>query len=112
MIANKDTSGKIVSRALLKLLFKQEGQVRKPALFLERIYPSLLPEEEGKRINALAMQAAAYLGVELYSLNPGLTLGERATLSSLGCLAPYEYEDGGAGLCNGVYHIAASAVVY
>ena len=112
MVAVKDKeSGKIRSRALLKLLIPLGGG--KPALFLERIYPDPCPYEQVKGLNYFAIQRASELGLDLYTKNPGLpVLGDRVSLRSLGCPAPFEYEDGGAGVAeNGVYTISSSKVV-
>jgi|GEM_PF-2955490 len=103
MAAVKDKeSGKIVSRALLKLLFRNEGGKLVPCLFLERIYPNSCSAEQLDALNALAMQRAQDLGVELYTINQNVPKErDSVPLQSLGCPAPFEYEDGGVGVSEG-----------
>jgi len=111
MAALKDKkSGKIRSRALLKLLLTKEGG--KPVLFLERIYPSPCPDDQVKALSSIAIQRAKDLGIDLYTLNLGLCCGDaKVGLESLRCPAPFEYADGGGGLVrNGIYVISAYKV--
>ncbi|MCX6990355.1 MAG: hypothetical protein NTX49_04745, partial [Chlamydiae bacterium] len=105
-VRDKQT-GKIVSRALLKLLLREEGGKLIPSLFLERIYPSPCPKDQEDALNELAIQRARDLGIELYTHNPDLPkAGELASLQSLSSPCPFEYEDGGVGVsANGVYTI-------
>ena len=113
MVAVKDKeSGKIRSRALLKLLIHSGGG--KPALFLERIYPDPCPDEQLKALNQFAIQRARELGLDLYTENRGLPLqGDRVSLQSLGCSAPFEYEDaGGNGPPNGGVYTISSLKVF
>ena len=104
-------SGAIRSRALLKLLVPQNGG--KPVLFLERIYPSRCPADQEKALNRLGIERARELGIDVYTQNPGLTIDPGSVyLRSLGSPAPYEYEDGGAGVAsNGRYVISSSKVI-
>ena len=51
------------------------------------------------------------LDVDIYTLNQGGTLvPEMTSLKSFSSCAPYEYEDGGAGVTTGDYEINVSKV--
>jgi len=116
MVAVKEKeTGKISSRALLKLLLRNEGGKWAPALFLERIYPDPCPKDQEDSINKLAIDRARELGVELYTINQDFAIeGTPAVLQSIGCPCPFEYEDGHGGnggiSNNGLYQIYAHKV--
>ena len=113
MVAIKEASGgRIQARALTKLLFIEEtapdgSMKRKPALFLERTYPRACSEEQETSIKQMAFERAKELGLELYHYAPK----GGAKLISLGSNVPFEYEDGGAGVTNGIYTISAEKVL-
>jgi|GEM_PF-3055131 len=91
LLAVKDANtGKIASRALLKLLLRKEGSEWVPVLFLERIYPSPCPPDHERSLNTLAIATANELKIELFTQNPGLPI---KNLHSLGGPCPFEYED-------------------
>ena len=110
-----ERTGKILSRALIKLLFTEDGT---PVLFLERIYPDFCFIEYQKLLEKLARKRAKQLGIELYSCNENLSLEKEVqTLQSLGTTVPFEYEDAKEaagdviGVSDGEYSILASRVL-
>ncbi len=101
MIAVTDPkTDKIVSRALIKLLMR-DG---KPALFFDRIYAHTKSYDAD--LKRLALEYAAFVGAAVYEHAEHTTSGP--PISSFGSNAPYEYEDGAAGISvGGVYDIRA-----
>ena len=97
MLAVKNATGKIVARALIKLLKKDD--LDEPVLFLERLYPD---EMHRDAIESLAREKASAMGLKLYQFGPGLKL------ESLGNVAGVEYEDGGVGISSGAFKITGS----
>jgi len=85
LLCVKDVQGKLVSRVILRLLFKDQ----EIALFMERYYGDEGYEDLLKRA---ALMIAKSLEVELYQA------GEGVSLRSLGSAAPYEY-------CDAIGHI-------
>ncbi len=85
-------SGKLLARALFKLLFAEEDF--RPVLFLDRIYPPGCPPEWGNALVDFARKRAKALGCELTTQEPGWGTREfSGKILSLGSRSPYEYED-------------------
>jgi len=91
MIAIKNKEGKIVARAILKLLW--DDQTGKPALFLERCYPDACSSSRKEGIKEMAIAFAKELDCSLFT--EGTT---DVALTSFGSSCPYEYEDGAHGV--------------
>jgi|GEM_PF-1197662 len=87
MIAIKNKEGKIVARAILKLLW--DDQTGKPVLFLEQCYPEACSNSRKEGIKEMAIAFAKKLNCSLYT--KGNT--EVSSLTSFGSSCPYEYED-------------------
>lgn len=106
MIAIKDRSGKIVARAILKMLWDGE----QPVLYRERFYPDVINYFHKKRMNDLAILLAKELRVPLTSGDEdGAAYGK--TLYSLGGPAPYEYSDACEGVkSNGIYSFKEATI--
>ena len=89
-------TGKILSRTIFKLLFKEDGT---PVLFVGRIYPiDYCPVEQQELLRELAKKRAKQLGIELYSCiwplkKREIQEPETKKLQSLGTTVPFEYED-------------------
>jgi hypothetical protein len=99
ILAIKDVSGTIVARSIIKILVNKS---KEPVLFLEPLYPDqiyLIP------IINLAKQKAIAMGVPLYEASL-----EGEQIHSLGCAAPFEYEDAGIGVTEGAYRLCAKRV--
>jgi hypothetical protein len=97
----RDADGKIKSRVLVKLLLKDNDE---PVLFMDRIYPVETPAIR-EAFLGFAKRKAESVGVDLY------VEGYDEDLCSLGCPAPYEYEDAGrCGVTNGKFNVSASKV--
>lgn len=94
--AKKVGDQKIFSRAIIKLL---KDAHQRPALFLERIYP-----QDFEPIRSFAKERALKLGLPLYEG------GDEAMLFSEGTASAYEYEDAGAGVTDGKYHVYAKKI--
>lgn len=112
MAAVKDkVSGKIKSRAFLKLLLPQEGG--KPVLFFELITPMSCPIDQQEALKALVNARAKKLGIDVYIVNSAFPFDPpQVRLKSLGCPAPFEHEDMAGGIqVNGVYTISAKKVI-
>ena len=100
MLAIKDSSGKIQSRALFRMLWDPARQ--EPVLFLDRIYPSPCPPAYTEALNDLAKERARSLDLRLYVQGTASDV----SIKSLGSRAPWEYEDAAAGVQqNGVFTI-------
>ncbi|MDN3508191.1 MAG: hypothetical protein P0S94_04650, partial [Simkaniaceae bacterium] len=107
MIAIKGPRGKLISRAMLRLLW--DDTENKPILYLDRIYgvkSSIFLERE---IKAYAKKRAVALGCRLstsylYNARPAL-------VKSLGSCVPFEYFDSGGGVIeNGITEFTVSYV--
>ena len=102
MIAIKDATGKIKSRAMIKILLKNDNS---PVVFLERSYPD---DQTNHLIKEFAKEKARRCSLELYSM------GDRTELTSFASNAPYEYEDGlfysQIGITNGSYKVFADRI--
>jgi hypothetical protein len=97
LIAVKDDKGKIISRAIIKLLLTEDN---KPALFFEKIYGGNAYEKD---LKSLAKAKAKSMGVSIFESQPGGII-----LHSEGSPAPFEYEDGGIGVAiGGIYRVHA-----
>lgn len=111
VIVIKDSSGKIVARRLIRLLYEEDS--KKGMVFMEKLYKSTActPEMEGVVEDMCVMQAKER-GLSLISktsekedLPPF-----KGKLRSYGSNAPYEYQDSGGGTTgcireNGVFTI-------
>ncbi|NDD59627.1 MAG: hypothetical protein EBZ47_10405, partial [Chlamydiae bacterium] len=97
LIAVKDDKGKIISRAIIKLLLTEDN---KPALFFEEIYGGNAYEKD---LKSLAKAKAKSMGVPIFESQPvGIIL------HSEGSPAPFEYEDGNSGVTiGGIYRVNA-----
>ncbi|MCB1149488.1 MAG: hypothetical protein KDK48_04920, partial [Chlamydiia bacterium] len=84
----KDVSGKIVGRALLRLV--KEGE--KPALLLERIYPQTLGSAEKEQLMNFAKKRSEAFGWPLYGVEFEGT-ETNVTLTSEGGRGTYQYVD-------------------
>ncbi|MCF7806534.1 MAG: hypothetical protein K9M13_02690, partial [Simkaniaceae bacterium] len=100
MLALKDLNGKLKARAIVKLLIDHR---KRPALYLERVYPADDPAIR-KAFQEVLKEKAKAMGSKLYEGRGG------EVLTSHGNRAPYEYEDGGVGISNGTYSIYAEEV--
>lgn len=101
LIAVKDTSGKVLARIILRLLW--DPAAKRPVLFQERLYPDHCDEAYIEAINSCAKARAEALGCPLFEKSLS-GLGE--TVVSLGSRVPYEYVDAATGIqSNGVYTI-------
>ena len=97
-----DQEGKIISRAILKLVLDNKD---KPALLLERVYPEDSPTY-AKLISIFAFHKAESLDLSVYEYAPE----SKITLHSDGNYAPYEYEDAGEGVTKGDYKIPVTEI--
>lgn len=107
MIAVKNKKGKIVARAIIKLLFKADG---KPALFFERVYQWAPKGTYDNILLKTALEKAKEVGVELYEYDSDLQNPSQITLHSDGSTELHEYEDGGVGVSGGRYHVLARRI--
>jgi hypothetical protein len=105
ILAVKNKSGTIISRAILKVLLNSHNQ---PVLFIERTYGDKRYQEYLEKI---ALNKARSMSIDLYHV------GDRVRLHSKGNIAPYEYEDAsetggihGEGIKGGVYTVLASKI--
>lgn len=98
LIAVKDKTGKIVARAILRLLLDDSTSM--PALFMERIYPAACPSAFVDALKEAARRRAVSLGCPVYAFGYG------STLKSFGSSVPYEYVDAAAwGVTNGTFTV-------
>ena len=89
IVVKDDSEGKILGRALLKLLWDGE----KPVLFLERIYLNQKTSSfYSQAIIEMALRKAKSLGLDLVTLNTGSIEYEKP-LQALGGPASFEYSD-------------------
>jgi len=107
LLAIKDSSGKIVARTMLRLLWDGTD----PVLFRERFYPDAISSKESDALNRLAQQIAEKLKVPLTEKGgKGARYGK--DLQALGGPAPYEYSDGSGGVQpRGLYSITGLNLV-
>jgi hypothetical protein len=100
--SKNDPEGKILGRALLKLLWDGE----KPVLFLERIYLNQrVAPAYSKAILSMASRKAQTLGLDLVSCDTSFTQYDKP-LVSLGGPASFEYSDANnAAIPKGVFSI-------
>lgn len=100
MIAIKDENGKLVARAIFRLLWDEKEKT--PVLFLERIYQAVgAPSHANEALKRMALKRSEALGIPLASKdNP-----YHNDLESLGSKAPFEYVDAEGGVTNGKYTI-------
>lgn len=103
LVKIEDENGKVIARAIVKLLLNEDN---KPILFLERIYGSDNNQVK-TMINDFVKMKATELGCPVYEYSQ-LT---DVTLHSEGNPAPFEYEDAGLGITNGVYRIRGKLLV-
>lgn len=106
LLALKNRTGRIIARAMLKLLWDGE----QPVLFREKFYPNTASSNEMKALDQLAIRAAKQMSVPLTSCGgDGELYGK--DLQSIGGSAPCEYSD--AAIVNsigGIYSIDASKI--
>lgn len=100
LIAVKDLEGKIEARALIRILLK-EGS---PVLFLERLYPANIRDQEKKAIYEMAIAKAQLMGLPLYENNTDVT--EDSEIQCVGGQSLFDYVDALDGLAvNSAYTI-------
>jgi hypothetical protein len=96
-------NGIIEDRCKLSLMPDPDG---KPALYMEKLYPSDIKPEKARELVALALEEARELGVPLVSQeSTGENFGK--SLMALGGAAPWEYSDGATipGITQGKYEV-------
>jgi hypothetical protein len=98
VLAVKDAQGKIVTRALVRVLF-HEG---KPVLFLDQIVPAS-PHEHTVALTELARKRAIEIGCPLLTANdfPPDSTPLHTPATSLSSRAPYEHVDAAGGPIEG-----------
>jgi hypothetical protein len=104
LLAIKDSTGKIMARGILRMLWSN----KKPVLFLERLYPVRISDVLTKALETFAKQRASKLGLPLFSKEVGIGSPYNFPLVSLGSLAPFEYCDSLFGMTNGTYTISGA----
>lgn len=103
LIAVKDETGKIVARAIFRLLWDEKEKT--PVLFLERIYQGGgAPSHVNEALNKMALKRSEAMGIPLASTEKPY----KNTLVSLGSKAPFEYVDAVGHPTNGQYTIRGS----
>ena len=107
IIALKNREGKIVSRAILRILWDSKN--KKSVLFIESIYPPEVDFRYQQAIIELAKERATALGLTLLSLEKGEKYD--GILESLSCRAPYEYCDAIRGITNGLFTILNACIL-
>ncbi len=96
-----DADGKIIARAIMRLLEDEEG---KPFLFMERVYSSNNHPKIVSAVVRFGIQKAQKMGIGFYSENE--KTGARHTLRSRGSRSAKVYTDAGGGsMENGVFTI-------
>jgi hypothetical protein len=106
LLVIKDSSGRNIARCKLSLLWDGE----EPVLYREYFYPCTLTPENKRMLNELAKQVARNMGLKLTSDDGGELYGK--TLYSEEGPAPFEYSDGGGGVCrNGCYSITSAKII-
>lgn len=107
-----DQDGKIIARAVLRLLADKDGN---PQLFIERVYSSIFNPQIHKVFVTFAKQKANSLGVDMYSNSLMGNIDEEAkantkNLYSNGSRSLYIYSDAASGLClEGLFSIVNAA---
>lgn len=92
LLAIKDETGKMIARCIFRLLWDQTSE--KPVLFLEQLYPEMLPAQLQDALMLFACQRAKALNLTLLSSES--TQESRTyqnSIESLGSIAPHEYVD-------------------
>lgn len=107
-IVIKDSSGKIVARAILRLLWS-EG---KPVLFLERSYSNIDDEKIKEALAAWAIQKAKAMQLPLLSKEVGSGNSYTKPVEFLGGRAPFTYSDAMRGSQKGPFTIKESHFLY
>lgn len=92
----KNGAGKIQGRSILRLAWDQTKL--KPVLFLSRLYPSNLAQNQQQAIIKLACELAQSLDLPLLSKEEGQGEAYKGTICGLGGAAPTEYIDEKPGL--------------
>ena len=102
IVAVKDKkTGKLIARSLLRLLWdKKEG---KPALLLERMYPSTLNSQNRDAIIKMAIKKAHKMSLKLFSNQVVSGVVVDTTLDSIDSIAPFEYCDSSSGVIDGIH---------
>jgi hypothetical protein len=88
-----NADGKKVARSILKLLIDKDDR---PCVFMEAIYPD---DTHRVTLEEEALKIARSLGLELYKE------GGIHQIESFASKAPFEYEDAGIGISEGIYTI-------
>ncbi len=114
LIAVKNRSGRIVARAILRLLLDE--QEKHPVVFLENPYPAFLAQEHQEHYAAIlhmAKKKAEQMGLPLASVEfIDEDLPSSITLRALGGPAPFEYCDAIQSVCkNGSFSIPNAYLV-
>jgi hypothetical protein len=92
LLAIKDSSGRIVSRTILRLLWDGE----QPVLYRERLYPGFLIPGHKEILNRFTVDLGVKLGLPVVCGDEGESYGKH--LQSFEGPAPYEYCDGAGGV--------------
>lgn len=98
----KNGAGKIVARAILRLLW--DDRTKKPILFQEKIYPEVLDKTIETAINKACQQRAKVLNLPLLSATPTNSPYPNP-VHSLGGKAPSEYVDAGPKLTTNTWSL-------
>jgi len=98
LLAVKNSKGRIVARAIIKLLWAKEQN--EPVLFMEKVYPKNTGSAADKNaIRALAEKRATAMGLNLYTEADIIGREEEGMLlSSMESRAPFEYSDAARGV--------------
>lgn len=113
MIALKDSSGTILVRAIIRLLW--DSVLEKPVLYRERIYQNNgVPQKGINALDEMCKMKANALGIAFVSASSeDCHKPYPNDLESLNGRAPFEYVDAGSlGSTNGKFTIAADSIAY
>lgn len=104
LLALQEPTGKILARAIVRILWNEEQQT--PAIFLERFYPTLLDGPHKTAMINLVKRHAQDLKLSLVTQVANTTKPYYGNLQSLGSDAEFEYTDGAvnASVGIGLYH--------
>jgi hypothetical protein len=111
LIAVKNESGEIVTRAIFRILWDKTN--RTPVLLKERTYSrsGTAPRIE-KALDEMFLQRAQTLNIPLVASKSGRPdlVAYPNTISSLSSKAPFEYVDAGSGATEGVYNLSSDSL--
>jgi hypothetical protein len=106
LIAIKDSTGKIIGRRLLRILW--DANSKKPVLMVELTYPDKLPSQYKETLDRFVKQRAKDLGLPLYEEGSE----SNVKLESKGSKVDWEYVDSAGGIKpKGVYTINKAKLV-